>query len=48
MHSIWNGIKKICHESTYEIIIFEGTSENGQRECEKLNISKGFFKKLIS
>lgn len=39
MHSIWNEIKKICHESTYEIIIFEGTLENGQRECEKLNIS---------
>ncbi len=38
MDNIWGKIKEISYKSNHEIIIFEGTLENGQKECKELNI----------
>jgi len=38
MDSVWGTIKEIICKSKSEIIIFEGSIENGKNECEKLNI----------
>lgn len=38
MDNTWNKIKEILYKSKHEVIIFEGTIENGQRECGKLSI----------
>ncbi len=40
MDNTWNEIKEMLDKSKYEMIIFEGTIENGQRECRKLGIPK--------
>lgn len=38
MNTVWSEIKEILCKSKSEIIIFEGSIENGKNECEKLNI----------
>lgn len=40
MDSTWSKIKQMLYESKHEMIIFEGTIDAGQSECEKLSIPK--------
>ena len=38
MDNIWSKIREMLCKSKYEMTIFEGTLENGEKECKKLNI----------